>query len=651
VEKDEAPLLLIIDQFEEFLLLNKAEQRAAFTEFLQQLAVKPIDGLHLLLVYRSDYRPLIFKLALPPPTLGKNWVEIAPYDRGEATEFLQGGGRHFSEEALDALFRGLDHIEEARGIYRLITLNMVGLILERMGQTLEGDPGRLIQRYLLDCLGAGEGHEFARPLLEQMITDAGTKEPRTESALIDLTGLERWQVVSALTGLGAQGLVRKLAGAEPTWEVSHDFLARSIGRLLGRFKPSLFGRVQPFVAPVALSLWLASMVLFVPIWMQRSGEQRVEKSFSLKHDNGVYALKASDRRFDDEQLSRVIPDLTLLSGSLNVDLSSTQVANIDALRKLKSLTSLNLSSTQVSNIDALKELKSLTSLNLSHTKIANIDALKELKSLTNLNLSYTQVSNIDALKELKSLTSLDLTMSTKVATVDALKGLTALQFLSLLNTQVVNLEPLTGLTALRRLDLFGTQVHDIEPLKDMTALEWLGLSHTRIVDLEPLKSLRALHTLYVMNTRVTNIEPLSGLTALESLFMVGSKVANIEPLKGLTTLQTLDLSRTQVSNPGPLRGLSALRALSLAGSKVANIEPLKGLTTLQALDLLETQVADLGPLRGLSALRSLNLAASKVANLEPLQDLPELKVMGLETLAREEADRFTNYRAQHHLPQ
>ena len=143
-KEGKAPLLIIIDQFEEFLILNKTEQRAPFAAFLQELAAKPIEGLHLLLVYRSDYLALIFKLALPPPAFGKNWIEIAPYNRGEATKFVQGGGRRFSEEALDALFRGLDRIEEARGIYRLITLNMVGLILERMGQKLDENPERLI---------------------------------------------------------------------------------------------------------------------------------------------------------------------------------------------------------------------------------------------------------------------------------------------------------------------------------------------------------------------------------------------------------------------------------------------------------------------------------------------------------------------------
>jgi hypothetical protein len=32
---------------------------------------------------------------------------------------------------------------------------MVGLVLKKMGQRLDEDPGRLIQRYLLDCLTSG----------------------------------------------------------------------------------------------------------------------------------------------------------------------------------------------------------------------------------------------------------------------------------------------------------------------------------------------------------------------------------------------------------------------------------------------------------------------------------------------------------------
>lgn len=144
-KKRDAPLVLVIDQFEEFLILYKEEERRVFAAFLDDLVKNPIDDLRILLVFRSDYRPLVFKLDLPPLVAGQNWQELAPYDRGEATTFLQSGGRELSSQAIDGLFRGLDRIEDAPGMYRPITLNMVGLVLERMGRTLEGDPGRLIQ--------------------------------------------------------------------------------------------------------------------------------------------------------------------------------------------------------------------------------------------------------------------------------------------------------------------------------------------------------------------------------------------------------------------------------------------------------------------------------------------------------------------------
>ena len=64
------PLLLVIDQFEEFLILHDEAGRAAFASLLSDLAKNPIDRLKLLLAFRSDYRPLVFKLDLPPLASG-----------------------------------------------------------------------------------------------------------------------------------------------------------------------------------------------------------------------------------------------------------------------------------------------------------------------------------------------------------------------------------------------------------------------------------------------------------------------------------------------------------------------------------------------------------------------------------------------------
>ena len=54
------------------------------------------------------------------------------------------------------MFGGLDRIKGVPGLYRQITLNMVGLFLERKGDQLTRDPDRLIQGYLESCLREGE---------------------------------------------------------------------------------------------------------------------------------------------------------------------------------------------------------------------------------------------------------------------------------------------------------------------------------------------------------------------------------------------------------------------------------------------------------------------------------------------------------------
>lgn len=83
-----SPLLLIADQFEEYLILGDAARQEPLQRLIQRLAAEPIDGLKLLLCLRSDYQALIFQQALPSPRSPLNWFQLAPYRRGDAEAFL-----------------------------------------------------------------------------------------------------------------------------------------------------------------------------------------------------------------------------------------------------------------------------------------------------------------------------------------------------------------------------------------------------------------------------------------------------------------------------------------------------------------------------------------------------------------------------------
>ncbi len=118
-------------------------------------------------------------------------------------------------------------------------------------------------------------------MLAEMMKDVGTKGPHTEAELVERTSLALWQVRMTLADLARRGLVRRLEGAKATWELAHDFLARTIGQLVGRLKPKLIERTRPLVAPVVLLGWLIVFAAAMPYWrvLQQQATEKALQQF------------------------------------------------------------------------------------------------------------------------------------------------------------------------------------------------------------------------------------------------------------------------------------------------------------------------------------------------------------------------------------
>jgi hypothetical protein len=529
--KGAAPLLLVIDQFEEFLIRHKHDERGKFAVLLGDLATTPIVGLRIMLVFRSDYRSLVFKLDLPPLVAGQNWHELAPYDRDESMAFLRSGGRTLSTRAIERLFRGLDRIEETPGMYRLITLNMVGLVLERMGRVLEGDPGRLIQSYLTMCLMTGESRDFAKPLLASMISGAGTTEPRSEADLVKETGFAPWQVKATLAELARHGLVRQLDAATATWEIAHDFLARAIGQLIGHLNSRLFERARPLIGPLALLGWIILAVVALPNWQvtrELEAEHKLQAMYAvfsqpyLEHANfeEVGRVKIGFAHgLVDEEANTAATYLWRIRGPISIDISSR--------------------ASRISDLGPFKNLTNIAALDLGDT---------------------ARITNLEPLSGMKGLIRLRLTGAIGIRSLEPIQNLTKLDWLDLHDaTGITSLEPLRGLKHLSRLDLGGaTGITSLVPLKGLKNLDSLDLSGA---------------------TGITSLEPLSGLTELRYLNLSNAAgITSLEPLKGLKQLRMLNLARiTGIKSLEPLKGLPHLLSLNLTGATgVTSLEPLKG---------------------------------------------------------------------------
>ena len=101
----------------------------------------------------------------------------------------------------------------------------------------------------------------------------------------------------------------------------------------------------------------------------------------------------------------------------------------------------------------------VTELDLSGSDIADLEPLRGLGSLEWLDLSGTPVTDLEPLRGLGSLQTLYL-RGTPVVDLAPLATLKNLEYLDLDSTQVTDLEPLRGLGSLQKLYLTGTPVSD-----------------------------------------------------------------------------------------------------------------------------------------------------------------------------------------------
>jgi hypothetical protein len=347
--KAEKHLLLVLDQFEEFVILAKPEQREAFKSLVAELQSRQVKGLTFLLVLRSDYQTFLEDLGLPPLRHGENLFQVGRFTLSAGSDFIKHSQLDLQPEALGRLMTSAAELDETPGLIRPITLNVIGYVLASGGEKAPSlDAGRLVRRYIEQTVNQPAIRGYAPPILEQLITEQGTKRPRSEPDLAQDTGLRPGEVRAVLADLDAAALARPLDPAQSIWELSHDFVARAVARHLGRQRRDLLRRSGAYAAPALLAIMLLAATGVFAWDRLRSEQLRAELT-----DLGISVTsnaKGQGVRFPSgsapELLAKAGSLLARLDRLLAVDLSKTQVADLEPLRGSTALQTLLLANTQ-----------------------------------------------------------------------------------------------------------------------------------------------------------------------------------------------------------------------------------------------------------------------------------------------------------------
>jgi Leucine-rich repeat (LRR) protein len=508
---------------------------------------------------------------------------------------------------------------------------MVGLIASRLSEGEQAVGAKQTQNltveYLRHHIFRRDMKDYAPLLLERMVTNAGTRAPKSVEALSAETGFTPAQVKGILNLLAKEGLVRLLDPQDQIWEISHDFIAHHVLQVLRSRRRSVFEAARPWLAPSAVILWGLVLFIALPPYVtnlrdlgeaQAALAQRTQEEEALQAvaEMGVMVLPVGERDFSTAilsgatLLSTVTPEDALMALSKATSVGGLAVMGLtlndecyDLIAEMTWLKRLEIKpfssdvhDLPVGKMTCLENL--VVSGSLSHQDLVLVTSQKTLKGLY---LEDCRIVDED-LPLIASMTSLETLSLNGNGITDAglahLSGLTSLRSLDLGSTRIMagGLQVLGGLSSLEHLDLSNLDIGNegLRQLPKLSSLTSLSLGNCRIDDsgLACLSGLSTLEKLWVQNNRITDagLASLGGLTSLtllglESNNIGGDGLASVSKLK---SLEFLLLSENHIAGPTliHLGELDSLTYLTLDGNDISDsdlVEYLKGPPTLSSL--------------------------------------------------------------------
>jgi hypothetical protein len=256
-------LLVVLDQFEQLLITQESSPARfqAFISFLKTLEPDPITGVTFLIVLRGDRLGFVGELKIAMITVDQNLKLVEAFRTPEARRFVSRSGLKFDPAFLNQAVDQLSKFERIEGLIRPITLNMLGLALDRREPTdvtASPDVEEMLADYCRACMSRSSIRPYAAAIVRPLISRFEIIQPRTVADLSRRTKLRPGVVRGVLLNLGSDGLVRRIDGTEDLWEIAHDFVAHLLADLLRR---SLIFRVGVPVFVTSLCV-LAIFVLW-----------------------------------------------------------------------------------------------------------------------------------------------------------------------------------------------------------------------------------------------------------------------------------------------------------------------------------------------------------------------------------------------------
>ncbi|WP_242302311.1 NEAT domain-containing protein [Bacillus cereus group sp. BfR-BA-01361] len=397
----------------------------------------------------------------------------------------------------------------------------------------------------------------------------------------------------------------------------------------------------------------------------------------------------------------------------SLSLRNNKISDLSPLSQMKKIKLLDLNSNYIKDIKPLFTAKSLRALTVANNQIsnANLAGIEQLKNVKSLSLSNNGLTNIEHITPMKKLVELDLSKN-ELENIEPLSRMSTVQSLNLEENYISDITPLSQVTGLYDLKLASNEIRDVRPVQELGKRMYIDVQRQKIFlgDVEkdkevkiPIYNLQGepLDTIQLKNgdgivnngsvkwsttgektyefildikpeenrikfngTVIQNVverldeikedneqkenvildktlqqhinkenlgrenlnapitkEDLLQIKKLEILKEKGKEIKDITGLEYMMNLEKLTLEGVGLKNIEFILNMKQLNNLNVSHNQIEDTTPLSSLKNLQWLNLTDNRIKDVSVLGSMLDLLSLKLAENEIRDVRPLIQL------------------------------
>ena len=255
-------------------------------------------------------------------------------------------------------------------------------------------------------------------------------------------------------------------------------------------------------------------------------------------------VKLSD--FNNEKLEKYIENIVY-----------DQIITVNGKKYIKPITldsirRIDLSNSELDNLNGLEYFKNIYELDLSNNKLENIDKLGNLKYSEimglRLNLSNNNIKDVSVLKD-KYISSLFLDGNINVKGYGKIKKI---GYLSLDNCAITELEDLSSIEYLGCINLSNNNISNYDSIGNCNSLYSIDLANNNLEDLSKINNILNNENIIFLDLSNNKLKDISNLKNNNHIYNLdlsnNTEIADFSPIKSCATLVMLKVENCGIKN-------------------------------------------------------------------------------------------------------